>query len=36
MIQPPYLKKGDQIGLVSPARRISMDEIRAAVKMLQS
>lgn len=36
MIRPPYLKEGDQIGLVSPARKISMDEIRAAVKMLQN
>jgi len=36
MTRPPYLKEGDQIGLVSPARKISMDEIRAAVKMLQN
>jgi muramoyltetrapeptide carboxypeptidase len=36
MIKPPYLKEGDQIGLVSPARKISMDEIRAALKMFQN
>lgn len=35
MKTPPYLKEGDQIGLVSPARKISMDEIRPAIKMLQ-
>lgn len=36
MIKPPYLKVGDQIGLVSPARKISMSEIKTAVKMLQN
>ncbi len=36
MKTPPFLKEGDQIGLVSPARKISMNEIRTAVKMLQS
>jgi len=36
MTTPPYLKVGDQIGLVSPARKIAMSEIRAAIKMLQS
>ena len=36
MIRPPYLKEGDQIGLVSPARKVSMDEIRAAIKMFQN
>lgn len=36
MIRPPYLKVGDQIGLVSPARKISMDEIKMAVKMIQN
>jgi len=35
MIKPAYLKKGDQIGLVSPARKISIDEIRAAIRMFQ-
>ena len=36
MTRPPYLKEGDQIGLVSPARKVSMDEIRAAIKMFQN
>lgn len=36
MNRPPYLKVGDQIGLVSPARKISMDEIKSAIKMFQS
>ena len=35
MKRPPYLKAGDQIGLVSPARKISMIEIKAAISMLQ-
>jgi len=36
MTRPPYLREGDQIGLVSPARKVSIDEIRASVKMFQS
>jgi len=36
MTRPPYLKEGDHIGLVSPARKISMNEIKAAVRMLQN
>lgn len=36
MTRPPYLKEGDQIGLVSPARKICMSEIKSAVKMLQN
>lgn len=36
MNRPPYLKVGDQVGLVSPAGRIGMDEIKFAVKMMQS
>lgn len=36
MLTPPYLKIGDQVGLVSPARKISMNEVRAAMKMMQS
>lgn len=36
MTKPPYLREGDQIGLVSPARKISIDEIKLAVKMLQN
>lgn len=36
MIKPPYLREGDHVGMVSPARKISMDEIKVAVKMLQN
>lgn len=35
MIKPPYLKPGDRVGLVSPARKISSSEVKAAVKVLQ-
>lgn len=35
MKRPPYLKQGDRIGLVSPARKISSPEVKSAVKMLQ-
>jgi muramoyltetrapeptide carboxypeptidase len=36
MTRPPYLKVGDQIALVSPARKISMDELKTSLKMLQN
>ncbi len=35
MIKPPYLKEGDQIGIVAPARKITSIEVKAAVKMIQ-
>jgi len=35
MTRPPYLKQGDRVGLVSPARKISSAEVKAAVKALQ-
>ena len=35
MIRPPYLKPGDRIGLVSPARKINSAQVKAAVKVLQ-
>jgi len=35
MIKPPYLKPGDRVGLVSPARKISSAEVKSAVKVLQ-
>lgn len=35
MKRPPYLKQGDRIGLVSPARKISSQEVKSAVKLLQ-
>ena len=35
MIQPPFLKKGDKIGIVSPARSITFDEVHPAIRVLQ-
>ena len=35
MIQPPYLRKGDKIGIVAPARRISFDEVHPSIKLFQ-
>jgi len=36
MISPPFLKKGDTIGLVAPARRISEQELAKAVGIIES
>jgi len=33
MITPPYLKPGDKIGIVSPARKIPREEVSTAIKM---
>lgn len=33
---PTYLKKGDKIGLISTARKISRDELREAVESIES
>ena len=35
MKTPPYLKKGSKIALVAPARKISRDEITAAVSWIR-
>ncbi|HCE54812.1 MAG TPA: LD-carboxypeptidase [Lutibacter sp.] len=35
MIQPDYLKKGDTVAIVSTARKISSDQIIAAIKLLE-
>jgi muramoyltetrapeptide carboxypeptidase len=35
MIQPNYLKKGDTVAIVSTARKISSDQIIAAIKLLE-
>ncbi len=35
MISPQYLKKGDSIGVVSTARKISKDEISTAVRIFE-
>jgi muramoyltetrapeptide carboxypeptidase len=35
MIQPSYLKKGDKIGIVSPARSITFEEVHPAIRFFQ-
>lgn len=35
-IKPKYLKKGDQVAIVSTARKVSMKEIEPAISLLQS
>ena len=35
MIQPPYLIKGDKIGIVAPARSITFEEVHPCMRMLQ-
>jgi muramoyltetrapeptide carboxypeptidase len=35
MIIPPYLKQGDKIGIVAPARKISLPELQAAINTFQ-
>ncbi|MBP6872913.1 MAG: LD-carboxypeptidase [Bacteroidales bacterium] len=36
MTTPPYLKKGDKIALVSPARKVTPEEISPAKKLFES
>lgn len=36
MITPKFLKKGDKVGIVAPARKIVLDEIQAAIRVLES
>ncbi|MDL2239357.1 LD-carboxypeptidase [Bacteroidales bacterium OttesenSCG-928-K03] len=36
MITPPYLKPGDSIAIVAPARKISLSEISESIEILQS
>lgn len=36
MTIPPYLQKGDKIGIVAPARKISREELQAAVTLFES
>lgn len=36
MIVPKYLKKGDKIGIVSTARKISTEEIQPAINLIKS
>jgi len=35
MIRPPYLRKGDKVGIVSPSRSITFDEIHPSIRVLQ-
>jgi len=35
MISPPYLRQGDKIGIVSPARKITFEEVFPTMKMFQ-
>jgi muramoyltetrapeptide carboxypeptidase len=35
MITPPYLEKGDKIGIVSPARSITFEEVHPAIRFFQ-
>lgn len=36
LIQPPYLKKGDKIGILATARKISKQDIEPAIAILKS
>ncbi|HRW61993.1 MAG TPA: LD-carboxypeptidase [Bacteroidales bacterium] len=36
MITPGFLKKGDKIGIVAPARKILMPEIKASIKVFEA
>lgn len=36
MVQPPYLKKGDRIGLIAPARKVTPAEMESAIQILRS
>ncbi len=36
MICPPFLKKGDKIGIVAPARKISKNELEEAFKIIRN
>ena len=36
MIRPPFLKKGDTVGITCPARKISLAEIQSAIDTLKS
>lgn len=36
MIQPPFLKKGDTIGILAPGKKIPVDTIKYSVNMIES
>jgi len=35
MLQPPYLKTGDKIGIVAPARKITFDEVYPSINLFK-
>jgi muramoyltetrapeptide carboxypeptidase len=35
MIQPPYLKKGDKIAILAPARSVTFEEVHPSIKLFQ-
>jgi len=35
MIRPPYLRKGDKVGIVSPSRSITFEEVHPTIRALQ-
>jgi len=35
MIQPPYLKKGDKIAIIAPARSVTFEEIHPSIRLFQ-
>ena len=36
MIRPPYLKKGDKVAIIAPARKVTMSDITKGVEIIQS
>ena len=36
MIQPPLLKRGDTVAIVSTARKIDLEDIQEAIDLLKS
>jgi muramoyltetrapeptide carboxypeptidase len=36
MILPPYLKKGDKVAVIATARKVSREEMRAAIEIIQN
>ena len=32
---PPYLKKGDKVGLISTARKISLEELKPGIACIE-
>src|SRR5688572_33478140 len=36
MLLPPFLKAGDTVGIVAPARKVSFEELQPAIDLLKS